>query len=132
MSLIYFAVLAVVVAVAYLWGRARAQGAASGASLHSRPTYHGAFVALAVLLPMVASFAVGVPVASWIVEAQSLSGLDPTLVGNDLQRSAALRDIHTIVAGTYSGTPTPELKRAADTYASLRSLMDVLVFGGGM
>jgi phosphate transport system permease protein len=132
MSLVYFAVLAALLVVGYLWGRSRALVAAGTGSLHSRPVYHGAYVAVAVLLPMVLIFAVGVPLAGWIVDSQTLAMLDPSIVANDLQRSAALRDIQAIVAGHYSGTPTPELKRAADTYASLRILMDTLVFGGGV
>jgi phosphate transport system permease protein len=132
MSLIYFAILIALIVVGYLGGRSRAAAVGKSEALHSRPAYHGAFVAVAVLLPMLALFVIGVPVGTWIVESQALGVLDPSLVANDLQRSAALRDIQAIIAGRYSGTPAHDLKRAADTYASLRSFVDMLLLGGGL
>jgi phosphate transport system permease protein len=132
MSLIYFAILIALIVVGYLAGRSRAAAVGKSEALHSRPAYHGAFVAVAVLLPMLALFVIGVPVGNWIVESQALGALDPSLVANDLQRSAALRDIQAIIAGRYSGTPAHDLKAAADTYASLRSFVDMLLLGSGL
>jgi phosphate transport system permease protein len=132
MNLIFFAGLVVLVAVGYLFGRSRAAAAAATGPLHSRPVYHGAFVALSVLLPMLALFLIGVPVADRIVEAQALGALDGSASAGDLERGAALRDIRALAAGQYSGNPTPDLKRAADAYASVRRLADTLMLGGGL
>jgi phosphate transport system permease protein len=132
MNLIFFAGLVVLVTIGYLFGRSRAATAAATGSLHSRPVYHGAFTALSVLLPMLALFVIGVPVADRLVEAQALGALDPSISAGDLQRGAALRDIRALAAGQYSDTPTPDLKRAADTYTSVRRLADTLILGGGL
>jgi phosphate transport system permease protein len=132
MTAIYFAGLAVLIAVGFWFGRARAATAGKAQVLHSRPAYHGAFVAICVLLPMLAIFIVGIPVADRIVDTQSIDALDPSIAGDELKRGAALRDIQNLASGRYSGTPTPELQRAAETYASLRSFTSKLVLGGGL
>jgi phosphate transport system permease protein len=43
----------------------------------------------------------------------------------------ALRDVLNLVAGQYSGTPAPELKQAAESYASTRALGNWVIYGGG-
>jgi phosphate transport system permease protein len=131
MTLIFLAGLVVLVVVGYLFGRSRAAAAAQSGALHSRPVYHGAFVALAVLIPMLIVFAVGFPVANAIVEAQALSGFDPSLVDDGLKRSAMLRDILAVLNGHYSGTASPALQKAAATYASTRAFLNSLVLGTG-
>jgi phosphate transport system permease protein len=132
MSLIFIAGLAVLVAIGYLFGRSRAAIAAGKTSLHSRPGYHGAFVALSILLPMLAIFVIGNPIANWIVESRAVEIVDPSIAGDALKRGAALRDIEAVLAGRYSGTAPPELSRAAETYASTRTFADSLILGGGL
>jgi phosphate transport system permease protein len=132
MTAIYFAALAVLIAVGFLFGRARAATAGKGQVLHSRPAYHGAFVVICVLLPMLAIFIIGVPVADRIVESQSINALDPSIADDDLKRGAALRDIQNLASGRYSGSPPPELKRAAETYVSLSDFTRSLILGGGL
>jgi phosphate transport system permease protein len=131
MTLIFLAGLVVLVIVGYWFGRSRAALAAQTGSLHSRPVYHGAFVALTVLIPMLLVFAIGFPVANAIVEARALSGFDPALVDDGLKRSAMLRDVLAVLNGHYSGTPSPSLQRAADAYASTRAFTNSLVLGTG-
>jgi phosphate transport system permease protein len=131
MNLIFFTGLAVLVAVGFLFGRSRA-AAAGTRSLHSRPVYHGAFVALSALLPMLAVFVIGKPVASWIVEARTIDALDPSIAGDALKRGAAFRDVAAVLAGRYSGTASAELTRAAQTYASLRTFSDSLILGSAL
>ena len=99
MSLIYFAGLALLVVVGYLFGRSRAVAAGRTDVLHSRPPYHGAFVALGVLVPMVAVFAIGVPVAERIVEAQTINAFDPAIGNDDLKRCAVMRDVRALAEG---------------------------------
>jgi phosphate transport system permease protein len=131
-SLIYIIGLAVLVLVGYLFGRSRAAAAGRDASLHSRPVYHGAFVVIAVLIPVLLVFAVGVPVADGIVEDRALTAFDPTVLGDSLRRGAALRDIEAVANGRYSGDPTPALRRAAETYTSVRSWADNLILATGL
>ena len=132
MGLLYFAGLALLVAAAYLLGRSRAAAAARTQALHSRPGYHGAFVAIAVLAPVLLIFAVAVPVAERIVESRTLAAFDPAIAGDELRRGAALRDIEAVAAGRYSGDPTPALRNAAETYATLRSFTNHLILGTGL
>lgn len=131
MTSLYFLGLAVLVMAGYMMGRSRAVAASGGAVLHSRPTYHGAFVVLAILIPMLLIFAVTVPVAHWIVDTQAISALDPSLLDDDLKRGAALRDITAVAAGNYPGQPSIALKNAADVYASMRGWTNTLIVGAG-
>jgi phosphate transport system permease protein len=132
MTALFLAGFLVLVVGGYLFGRSRAVTAGGADVLHSRPSYHGAFVALAVMLPMLAVFVIGGPLAAWIVETQTLSAFDPAVAADELRRSAALRDVHEVLAGRYSGTVSPELTRAAETYRSLHAFADYLVLAGGM
>jgi phosphate transport system permease protein len=131
MPLIYLGGLLLLIAIGFLFGRARAMAALQSESLHSRPNYHGAFVLLSILLPMLALFAIGVPVANRIVEAQAVAVLDPAIGADDLKRGAALRDIHDIISGRLA-PPSENLKRAAEVYTSVRGYADMLVLGTGL
>ncbi len=132
MGLVYFTGLALLIVVGYLFGRSRAAAAARTNALHSRPTYHGAFVVISVLLPVVLLFVVAVPVADRIVDTQALTAFDPAVVNDPLRRGAVLRDIEAVAYGTFSGEPSPALRRAADTYVSARSWTTNLILGGGL
>jgi phosphate transport system permease protein len=132
MGLVYFAVLAILIAIGYLFGRSRAAVAGRAVQLHSRPTYHGAFVVIAVLVPVVLIFVIAVPVADRIVESRAISDLDPSMLSDPLRRGAALRDIEALAAGKYTGDPTPALRRAAETYSSVRSFANYLILATGL
>jgi phosphate transport system permease protein len=119
MATIYLIGLAVLAVVGFMFGRARANAVAKGETLHSRPPYHGAFVALAILAPMAFLFFVGFPLGKWVVESQAIAAYDPTIRDDALRQGAALRDIHAAVEGRFSGQMTESLRRAAETYASL-------------
>jgi phosphate transport system permease protein len=131
MTSLYFLGLAVLVVVGYLFGRSRAATAERSASLHSRPSYHGSFVVISILIPMLLILVVAVPIADRIVNTQAISALDPALLDDDLKRGAALRDIIAVASGRYSGQPSVALKNAADVYASLRSWTNTIIVGGG-
>ncbi len=132
MSIGYFGVLLLLVAVGFVFGRARARAAEQKETLHSRPAYHGAFVILSVLVPMLAVFVVGVPVADRIVEAQAVGALDPAIAANELQRGGALREIRAIASGRTAADATEDVKRAAEVYISVRRYADLLIFGAGL
>jgi phosphate transport system permease protein len=132
MSLIYFSGLVVLVVAGYLLGRNRATIANRTVPFHSRPNYHGAFVVISILLPMLLVFLVGVPVAHHITETQALTVFDPTVLDDELRRGAALRDIAAVASGRYSGEPTPALARAGETFTSLRAWTNSLIVGGGI
>ncbi|MGD9922680.1 MAG: phosphate ABC transporter permease subunit PstC [Pseudorhodoplanes sp.] len=127
----YFLGLVLLVIVGYLFGRSRANAAGQSEALHSRPAYHGSFVVISILLPMLLIFAVAVPISDRIVNTQAISALDPALLDDDLKRGAALRDIVAVATGRYSGEPSVALKNAADVYASLRSWTNTIIIGAG-
>jgi phosphate transport system permease protein len=133
MSLVYFLGLILLVLIGYVFGRSRASVAAASqsAALHSRPVYHGAFVALAAFIPMLAIFVIGRPLADYIVSTQALTAYDPAILADELRRASVLRDIISIASGQYSGTPSAALKSAADVYGSLNSFANTLVIGAG-
>jgi phosphate transport system permease protein len=132
LSLVLFVSLLVLATAGFLVGRSRAAAANRTERLHSRPPYHGAFVLLCVLIPMLLILVVGIPVANHVVDVQALTALDPALLDDSLRRGAALREILQVVAGQHSGEVTPALKRAADTYASWRSFSDYLILAGSI
>jgi phosphate transport system permease protein len=131
MTSLYFLGLALLVVVGYLFGRSRANAAGRTDALHSRPAYHGSFVVISILIPMLLIFAVAVPISERIVNTQAISALDPALLDDDLKRGAALRDIVAVATGRYSGQPSVALKNAADVYASLRSWTSTIIVGAG-
>ncbi len=131
MTSLYFLGLAVLVIAGYLFGRSRAVATSKGALLHSRPIYHGAFVVISVLIPMLLIFIIAAPIAENIVNTQAISALDPAMLDNSLHRGAALRDIQAVASGHYSGQPSAALQNAAEVYTSLRSWTTTLIVGAG-
>ncbi|HWV51176.1 phosphate ABC transporter permease subunit PstC [Pseudorhodoplanes sp.] len=131
MTSLYFLGLAALVFVGYLLGRSRAVAAGRTGALHSRPSYHGSFVVISILIPMLLIFVVAVPLSERIVNAQAINALDPALLDDNLKRGAALRDIVAVASGRYVGEPSVALKNAADLYSSLRSWTDTVILGAG-
>jgi len=131
MTSLYFLGLAALVFVGYLLGRSRAVAAGRTGALHSRPSYHGSFVVISILIPMLLIFVVAVPLSERIVNAQAINALDPALLDDNLKRGAALRDIVAVASGRYVGEPSVALKNAADLYYSLRSWTDTVILGAG-
>lgn len=121
MSPIYLIGLLALTALGFIYGRSCALAAGTKEQLHSRPAYHGAFVALAIFVPMLAILAIGTPVAETIVETRALSSFDPTISASDLERSATMREIRAVAEGRYSGEPPEALRRAAISYSSARA-----------
>jgi phosphate transport system permease protein len=115
----------------YYFGRTRAKLAERNTRLHSRPGYHGAFVAILALLPMLVVFAIGRPFAEYIVNAQALSVFDPALLNDELRRGAVLRDIVSLANGQFGGEVTPALRAAADTYVAWHGWTNALIVGAG-
>lgn len=131
MSLVYFLGLLLLVAVGYYFGRARATAVGQTARLHSRPVYHGAYVVILVLLPTLAVFMIGRPLADYVVDTQALTAFDPAILNDGLRRGAVLRDIVALANGQFAGDPSPSLRAAAEAYTSTRSWMDTLLVAGG-
>jgi phosphate transport system permease protein len=118
----YFLTLAMMVVGGFFLGRFRAASlgvaARQGRTLHSLPTYHGLYVAALVLIAMLMAFIVGAPLVGRLATWGALSHFPPEVAADELGRAATLRDVLNLAAGQHSGTPSPALKDAADSYAS--------------
>ncbi|WP_373502924.1 phosphate ABC transporter permease subunit PstC [Aestuariivirga sp.] len=136
MTAIYFLILAVLVVAGFVVGKSRATTVGNPTELHSLPAYHGLFTASAVLIPMLVIILVANPLASAYVVNAGLSGFDPAVLADGLQRSTILRDIENIIRGQFTGTMTPQLEQAAAAMSSAETVSSwgVLLLGllGGL
>jgi phosphate transport system permease protein len=134
MSVFYFGCLLLLLIAGYLAGRSRALAVSAGRyeALHSRPGYHGLFVALAAFTPMVLLFVVGAPLLARFAESAAL-GLYPDATTSDqLQRSVIIRDLYNLASGQFSGEPDATLRAATDTFVRVRTLGNNVIFFGGI
>ncbi len=120
MNALYLLSLVVFAAGGYLLGASQARALAGGreTSLHSRPQYHGYFLAIAALVPLLAIFSLGALLVGRYAEWSALAAFDTGIATDDLQRSVALRDVETLLAGQYSGEPSAALQAGAQRFAS--------------
>ncbi|WP_119273235.1 phosphate ABC transporter permease subunit PstC [Taklimakanibacter deserti] len=123
MSGTYFTILAVLVLAGFFLGSQRARGIRGGGALHSVPAYHGLYIAAGVLTVMMAIYVIGAPLGSHYIVSQGLGAFDPASVSEQLQRDAALRDIQNLIAGTYQGEASEQLRNAASAYSSAANLV---------
>jgi len=132
----YFLTLAALVVAGFLLGRFRASALAvntgGGPLLHSLPTYHGLFTAATVIIPMLLVFIVGAPLVARLATAAALAHFPLDVGADELRRGVILRDVANLIAGRHSGTPSAELKSAADSYASALAWGYVVVYGLGV
>jgi phosphate transport system permease protein len=132
MSTVYLTGLLVLVVLGYLLGRSRAAAVGRYGALHSRPVYHGAFVAVCILVPVLCLLVAAAPIGDRLVASRALTAFDPQVSADSLHRGAALRDIQAVASGSYSGDAGPALRRAADTYVALRAWTDRIILGAGL
>ncbi|MGE3874248.1 MAG: phosphate ABC transporter permease subunit PstC [Parvibaculaceae bacterium] len=123
MSGTYFTILAVLVVAGFFLGSGRARGLRGMGALHSVPAYHGLYIAAGVLTVMMAVYVIGASLGSHYVVSRGLGAFDPAAVAEQLQRDAALRDIQNLIAGTYQGEASEQLRNAAAAYSSAASLV---------
>ncbi len=140
MSAIYLLALAAIVVAAYVYGRRRGyafrslRSPGAGAQVHSLPTYHGWFTAIAAAVPMLILFAVWSPLAPRLIEAETLSQLPQAMQPTDpLSRATVLREISNASAGgALAASAKPEIQDAARTLQSLTVMSDWARLGAGL
>ncbi len=135
MSLTFFTALLMGLAVTgYFMGRRRAVGltGSQDAELHSRPTYHGWYVALACGLPAAVLWFLALIVGDELIQASVIASLPREISaasGPVMQRF--LVDAETLAQG---GRPTievtPALEAAAERFGNLRALEHWIGFAG--
>jgi len=106
--------------VSYFLGRRRAIAAVQGREpeLHSRPTYHGAFVAAWVGIPSILLVLIWLVFQGTVVDALLLWSLPPgTTDGLDEgQINLFVSEIKSVAAGNVFGEPTLVVQEAAERY----------------
>ena len=123
MTLLLTASLMVLASTGYVLGQRRAVARVHGAlgDLHSRPTYHGQFVAMAVALPALGVVLLWVMFRGVALDSLVLAQLPPEVTSLPAERIALfMRDAQSIAAGDIpSRPPGDSVLAAADHYASL-------------
>jgi len=136
MTLALTAALLVLTTLAYWLGRSRAFAVSGGhtRSLHSRPQYHGMYLALWCALPsfiLVAAWMALEPiVAQWLLIANlpdDVHSLEPSQLGLlvwDIKRHA--------MGNIVTRALEPEMQLAADGYARFRTLANLAMVAAGL
>jgi phosphate transport system permease protein len=136
MAWIYLLAAAAVAVLGFYAGRARAyKFRADGAVLHSLPGYHGYYVALAIIIPMVALFIFWSAVEPKLLETQALDALPQAFQPMDeLSRATRVREIQNVAAGQSFTEIAPEVRAVGEDYAHSLELSHwaKLVFGLGV
>ena len=116
---LYLLAMVLLPLVGYLLARSRANLAVAthGASVHSRPVYHGLFTASVTFLPMLAVLAVVGPLASKYALSVGLSHFPADAVADPTMRGALMRDMISLSRGDHAGGAGDALKAASAAYA---------------
>ena len=139
MTLTYIAGMLLVAFGAYVIGRQRgtafAVAGAGAARMHSLPTYHGGYLAIAALTPMIVWLLVWLLFAPKFVELQALSALPAELAPVDeLTRSTRMREILALANGGQAAETSAGVHAGADAYNLWRGVTDwgLLIVGAGL
>ena len=136
-------ILVAVAILAFFAGRNRAYSLAGGdlSTLHSRPTYHGGYLAIYAAFPAL------ILVFVWLAAAP---GIENNFVADRFQtqmsdmtepeKQAFIRDARSIASGVTYGTSTPDKEAAAELFqvldgrstTMLVGMVAALVIGGGL
>ncbi|MFN3350612.1 phosphate ABC transporter permease subunit PstC [Pseudorhodoplanes sp.] len=106
--------------VAFFIGRRQAYAIAGGAPLHSRPVYHGAFVAIWVGLPSLVLILLWTAFQGPIIDRLLIATLpeDMTANASSAQIALYLSEIKNVASGQIFSEPSPAIRAAAATYTS--------------
>jgi phosphate transport system permease protein len=120
--------LVIVAVVGYMVGRSRALSAAGSniSSLHSRPAYHGGFVAILASVPGIVLAVLWAALAGRVMNSIVRSEFGRELATMDVpQVEAFLRDAKAIAFGGVVGFRDETKERAAELYQSMQSISDI-------
>jgi phosphate transport system permease protein len=116
----FYAIL-ILTCVAFFVGRGQANAfvAAGGGKVHSRPVYHGAFVAIWVGVPSFVLVLLWLLFQGSVLDSLILSTLpSPMTEGrSDAELRLLLAEIRNVAAGIVFGEPEPAIREAAARYA---------------
>lgn len=98
--------------------RAQATVATHGASVHSRPNYHGLLTVAVSFLPMLAVLAVAGPLATKYAISAGLSHFPPESISDATMRGALMRDMISLSRGDHAGGAGDALRAASSAFLS--------------
>ena len=131
-----FATLLALTLVSYIIGRQRAIGIAGGRlhDLHSRPTYHGAYVALWVGFPAFLLVLLWLIFQGPAVEALLVSGLPPeaTIGKTPSQVNLLVSEIRSVAQGNIFSEPDANVVEAADRYNRWQAIAGWAMFASAL
>jgi len=122
-----FLLIVVMTLIAYAIGRVtagRLRRTPEGASMHSLPVYHGAFVAAWVGIPALILLLLWLFLQGTVVDRLIIGSLPPSMVeGMDSsQVELTLSEIKNVAAGRVFSEPTPDIRVAAERYAQWQAI----------
>lgn len=130
MALYILGALLIVVAIAFAAGRAKAVFVAGDdiSSLHSRPTYHGGFLAICAAIPSFILVLVWMSFSGRVIDTIIKSRFAEQLSSMSLpQVQAVLRDAKALAFGGLVGFKDDLKVSASEAYVSLQSTSDFLL-----
>jgi phosphate transport system permease protein len=130
MFLIYIAAIVVAAIVAYVMGSGKARALAGDrpSSLHSRPPFHGSFLALCVALPALGALLLWSIVEPGVVSDMVVGSLrGPAADLSGIERDGFMRDVRALAFGGVTGQSTPEKVAAAQLLGSLQFRADIIL-----
>jgi len=122
-----FLLIVVMTLIAYAIGRVtagRLRRTPEGASMHSLPVYHGAFVAAWVGIPAFILLLLWLFLQGTVVDRLIIGSLPPSMVeGMDSsQVELTLSEIKNVAAGRVFSEPTPDIRAAAERYEQWQAI----------
>ena len=134
---IILAALLILASLAYQsgWSRARGLATADGVKVHSRPTYHGAYVAIWALVPALLILGIWAWFGPEITRSYAVSQIPADIVlGLDQAgMNAALQRLHSLASGYgVAGELAPYEEAAGNALRSFQFLSFVLVLGAAI
>jgi phosphate transport system permease protein len=110
--------------LAFFVGRRQAYAIAAGGALHSRPVYHGAFVAIWVGLPALILLLLWVALQGTVIDRLLIGTLPSEMTENasPAQISLYLSEIKNVASGQLFAEPAPAIRAAASTYNSWETI----------
>jgi phosphate transport system permease protein len=128
-----FGILFLLLLIGYAMGRGRALATAGGnaTALHSRPPYHGAFVAVWVGIPTLLLVLIWLFFQRTVIDWLLVESL-PEGAGGGAPLDLLLTQIKSIAGGTTFGSPAPEIVEAAERYARWDRIASWAMFAAAM
>lgn len=121
-----FLAILILSCVAFLIGRfqASAFAVAGGQKIHSRPIYHGAFVAIWVGVPAAVLVLLWLLLQNAVIDQLIVASLPDSLTATatDTERALFLAEIKNVAVGAIFREPPPEILAAAERYVRWRAI----------